>query len=324
MTTAQNLLRAQSARLSALDPELPDEHPLPRRGEPIMARIGGGEAVAGLATRTSNPPGTLQSLWSAAECFELFPLVGDRPRAGMDALLHAWRARLHEQGVPAEDSSCVVTWPSRDVEASRALLDHGFVPLSCLAVRPPSPAQNAKLPGTVKVRRAGPDDLDAVVELGLAELDYAALVGGSTRRADAAQLKRRAAHVRLNPARQAGPQRSSRRVSEDPVWLAEQDGEAVALAECGWTDTARHHSGQRLRTGEWAYVNCVSVLEPARGTGVGSGLVALAHAEFERAGVLGSFLYYNPPNPLSSVFWPRQGYRPLWTIWEVRPATALR
>jgi len=24
------------------------------------------------------------------------------------------------------------------------------------------------------------------------------------------------------------------------------------------------------------------------------------------------------------VFWPRQGYRPLWTIWEVRPAWALR
>lgn len=324
MTTAQTLMRAQSARLSALDPELPDEHSLPGGGEPIMARIGGGEAVAALATRTTNSPGTLQSLWSATESFELFPLIGDHPRTGMDAILHAWRARLLEQGVPATDSSCVVTWPSRDVEASRALLDHGFVPLSCLAVRPPSPAQNAELPGTVKVRRAGPDDLDAVVDLGLAELDYAALVGGSTRRPDAAQLKRRAARVRLHPARQAGTTRSADRISEDPVWLAERDGVPIALAECGWTDTAGHHSGHRLRSGKWAYVNCVSVLEPARGTGVGSGLVALAHAEFERAGVLGSFLYYNPPNPLSSVFWPRQGYRPLWTIWEVRPATALR
>jgi hypothetical protein len=41
-------------------------------------------------------------------------------------------------------------------------------------------------------------------------------------------------------------------------------------------------------------------------------------------GTRGTYLYYNPPNPISSVFWPRQGYRPLWTLWEVRPATALR
>jgi hypothetical protein len=40
--------------------------------------------------------------------------------------------------------------------------------------------------------------------------------------------------------------------------------------------------------------------------------------------VVGHFLHYNPPNPLSSVFWPRQGYRPLWTQWELRPAGALR
>ena len=38
----------------------------------------------------------------------------------------------------------------------------------------------------------------------------------------------------------------------------------------------------------------------------------------------GNFLHYNPPNPLSSVFWPRAGYAPLWTLWEVRPARALR
>jgi hypothetical protein len=49
-----------------------------------------------------------------------------------------------------------------------------------------------------------------------------------------------------------------------------------------------------------------------------------AHREFERAGAIGTCLYYNPPNPLSSVFWPRQGYRPLWTTWQTSPAWALR
>ncbi len=66
------------------------------------------------------------------------------------------------------------------------------------------------------------------------------------------------------------------------------------------------------------------MLPAARGTGVGQQLMALVHHELSRLGVVGTYLYYNPPNPLSSVFWLRQGYRPLWTVWEVRPAGALR
>lgn len=309
MTTAQDLLEHQHTRLTTLDPRLPAVFPLPR-GEPITARLPGGEAVAGLIAQTSAPPGSLQSLWQASRTYELFPLLGGHPRTGMDALLGAWREWLTAQGAPEADSSCLVTWPSRDVEATRALLDHGFTPLSCLAIRGPAPSTDTKLSGTVKLRRAGPADLDAVVELALAELSYAALVGASVLRPEAAQLKRTAAHVRLH--------------SDDPVWLAERDGAPIALAECGWVDTERHHGGHRLQAGRWAYVNCVSVHEKARDTGVGRALMNLAHDEFARSGVRGSFLYYNPPNPLSSVFWPRQGYRPLWTMWEVRPSTALR
>jgi GNAT superfamily N-acetyltransferase len=307
--SAQELLEAQCVRLAALDAELPDRYRLPS-GEPLMARLSGGDVVAGLVAHTDHPPGSMQSLWSATETFELFPLLGDHPQAGMDAILHAWREQLSARDAPPTDSACLVTWPSRDIQATRALLDHGFLPLSCLAVRSPSPGIHTELPGSIKVRRAGPADLDAVVELMLVELDYAALVGASVRRPDAARLKRTAAHVRLH--------------SGDPVWLAERDGEPIAMAECGWIDTEHHHGGHRLRAGKWAYVNCVSVHEQARGTGVGRELMALAHDEFARAGVLGSYLYYNPANPLSSVFWPRQGYRPLWTMWEVRPATALR
>ncbi len=317
MTTAQALMDSQAARLSTLDPQLPSTYPLPS-GEPVMARLRDGSGVAGIAVRTSHRPGSLQSLWSASESAELFPLLGEHPREGMDALLHAWREQLAYEGMPDRDSSCVVTWPSRDVEATRALLDHGFTPLSCLAVRatPPEDANTTpELSGGVSIRRAGPDDLDTVVEFTLKELEYAALVGASVHRPDAATLKRTAAHVRLHG---SGPD------GRDPVWIAERDGLPVGIAECGWTDTAQHHSGRRLRPGRWAYVNCVSVDERTRGTGVGRELMATAHHEFARAGVLGSYLYYNPPNPLSSVFWPRQGYRPLWTIWEVRPATAVR
>ena len=41
---------------------------------------------------------------------------------------------------------------------------------------------------------------------------------------------------------------------------------------------------------------------------------------FARRIVRGTFLFYHPANPLSPVFWHRQGYRPLWTMWIRRPA----
>jgi hypothetical protein len=52
--------------------------------------------------------------------------------------------------------------------------------------------------------------------------------------------------------------------------------------------------------------------------------MARVHQELRTGGATGTYLYYNPTNPLASVFWHRQGYRPLWTTWEVRPAAALR
>jgi GNAT superfamily N-acetyltransferase len=304
--TAQALLEIQCARLSTLDRDLPDRYPLPP-GEALVARLPDGAEVAGVVTHTHTPPGTLRSLWSARDTYELFPLLGHWGQAGMDALLEEWRNRL---AAPQRDSACLVTWPSRDVQATRSLLDHGLVPLTCLAVRPRSrPVRPPEPAAGVRVRRAGPGDVDAVVDLMLIELEYAALVGASVPRPDTVELKRAAANARL--------------YSGDPVWLAERDGLPIALAECGWVETEHHPMGRRLRAGRWAYINCVAVRAAARGSGVGRTLMAVVHREFAQAGV-DSFLYYNPANPLSSVFWPTQGYRPLWTIWEVRPATALR
>ncbi|PRW62218.1 GNAT family N-acetyltransferase [Actinopolyspora mortivallis] len=326
MNNAQELLDAQQERFRRLDPALPDSYPLPRGGEPLVARTRPGEPpVAGLTTHTRQPPGSLPSLWTTTETHELFPLVGDRPHEGMDALLRAFGKQVASRSPAETDSSCLVTWPSRDVRASRALLDHGFVPLSCLAVRTRAPNVDTELSGTVKVRRAGPPDLDEVVELAMAELEYAALVGSSVLRPDAAELKRSVLRVRLRSG--SSPRGISPRENTtggDPVWLAERDEEVLGLAECGWVDTESHHGGHRLGTGLWGYVNCLSVREDQRGTGIGRDLMAMAHSDFAAAGAVGSFLYYNPANPLSPVFWHRQGYRPLWTIWEIRPATALR
>ncbi|WP_092604336.1 GNAT family N-acetyltransferase [Actinopolyspora xinjiangensis] len=325
MTSAQQLLEIQQARFRRMDPALPDAYPLPRGGEPVMARLGDGEPVAGLTAHTSQPPASPASLWSTRETYELFPLLGEAPREGMDVLLHAFRRQLERLRAPESDSSCLVTWPSRDVGASRALLDHGFVPLSCLAIRTPAVTIDTELSGTVKMRRAEPADVDSVVELAMLELEYASLVGASVPRSGAADLKRHAVRVRLRT--KSGPRgirRGDGAPQGDPVWLAERNGKPVGLAECGWVDTDNHHSGHRLGNGLWGYVNCLSVREEERGIGIGRELMSRVHEDFAAAGAVGSYLYYNPANPLSPVFWHRQGYRPLWTLWEIRPATALR
>ncbi|GAB2845007.1 GNAT family N-acetyltransferase [Lentzea nigeriaca] len=306
MTSARGLVAAQSARFGALDPLLPPAAEPPMDGDVITAALADGTRVAGVISHQSFERHSITRLWSAAEVWELLPLVGTTE--GMDALLARWRRHLDGQEI-GEDSACVVHWPSRDTHAARAFLDHGMVPLSVLGVRLRTP--QARVPRTLTIRRATPHDLDTVLELSLAELEYSSFVGSTIVRPEARVLKRRALAERLTTA--------------SPIWLAERDGIAVALAECAIVSSEPGTSAaMRLPRGRWGYVNCVSVLPGARGTGIGQQLVAYAHQELHRMGTVGTYLYYNPPNPLSSVFWPRQGYRPLWTVWEVRPASALR
>ncbi|MBP2477924.1 GNAT superfamily N-acetyltransferase [Crossiella equi] len=310
MTLVGDLLAAQTAHFAGLDPLLPPVAGV-ARGEPVTAAMPGGGQVAGVLNFVEHPEGSANRLWSAARVWELVPVLGGSGAPGMDALLRAWQ---HRMGGPADfdpDSACVLNWPSRDVAATRVLLDHGLVPLSVLAVRQRLDGLAPPPPGPLSVRRARAADLDSLVELAMLELAYSARVGSAVVRSNAVPVKREALAGRLR----AG----------DPVWLAEHDGVTLGMAECGWTEAGPHTAaGSRLPEGRWGYVNCVSVLPGARGAGVGQLLMASAHAEFAREGAAGGYLYFNPPNPLSSVFWARQGYRPLWTMWEVRPAGALR
>ncbi|HEX4703612.1 MAG TPA: GNAT family N-acetyltransferase [Pseudonocardiaceae bacterium] len=316
MTAVGSLREAQAARFARLDPLLLSTAAEPD-GQSLTAALPGGQRVAGVLTRTVHGPGAPTSLWSARDDWEMFPLVGDEPGAGLHALMAAWRRLMDRVGRPDDDSSCVVTWPSRDVAGSSALLAHGLVPLSVLAVRQSRwPAVGADLTGSptppgLAIRRADIRDIDAAVRIALAEMTYSAMVGSTIIRPDAEDIKRAALHYRIG--------------NGDLVWLVERHGVPVGLAECWVTDSnpgARHRFP--VPTGRWGYVNTVSVLPGARGGGVGQALMSLVHRELYRTGVAGTYLYYNPPNPLSSVFWPRQGYRPLWTIWEARPAGALR
>jgi len=43
-----------------------------------------------------------------------------------------------------------------------------------------------------------------------------------------------------------------------------------------------------------------------------------------RLAATATLLHHAQLNPLAAPFWNRMGYRPLWTTWEARPASALR
>ncbi|MFI5614531.1 GNAT family N-acetyltransferase [Amycolatopsis sp. NPDC051903] len=297
----------EPARFAALDPLLPPPAPA-AAGERVSAVTTGGVRVSGVVQRHRHGPGDTPLLWSAAQVWQLFPAADTPGTEGFDLLLGELRS-LVDGEPPGADSACVVNWPSRDAEAIRAFLDHGLAPMSALAVRttPPSPAEPDR--DGVTVRLAGPADFDEVLALCAATFDYTGLVA-HRRREQTAEL--------LAPALR-------RALDEPATWLAEADGETVALAQCAWVHSAPDtDAAELLPPGLWAYVNNVVTAPGHRGNGVGRALMAHVHRELLRPGVVGAYLYYNPMNPLSSVFWHRQGYRPLWTSWEAHPASALR
>jgi hypothetical protein len=299
------LLAAHRARFAALDPLLP-EAPEPPQGEPLEAATADGSPVAAVLHHYRFSSDAPDLLWSAAEVWQLFPVIGDTGTAGMDAMLRTWRSRLDRES-PAADSACMVNWPSHDAEAIRAFLDHGLLPISTLAVRtaPPEPGSP---PADLTIRQAGPADLDAVLDLTMHAFDYTGLVGGARRTVPEALLT---------------PELRRALDTDGPVWLAERGGQAAGVAECERIDAFPDSpASELLPPGRWGYLNTV-VTRP-RGAGTGRALMSAVHTGFHAEGMRGTYLYYNPPSPLASVFWHRQGYRPLWTMWEVRPAAALR
>lgn len=296
------------------DPLLPDVAAIPE-GEPLAAALPDGRRVGGVVYRATYAPAAVETLWEPRTVWEFTPLIGDTGAAGMDAALGAFRAWLDRE-VPAaeragDDTGARVLWPSRDVAATPPLRAHGFVPMTAFAVRPGTAPIEEPPHGAVVVRRATTADTDDLVALKLAELRYSTAVTGASVRAHSASML-------VAPLRRA-------LLFGGRVLVAELDGATVGVASCGWASPSPGSSIENLLPeGRWGYVGTLSVSPSARGSGVGRALMAAAHRELLVEGVAGTYLYYDLANPLSSVFWPRQGYRPLWTKWVARPVSTVR
>jgi hypothetical protein len=319
-------------RWRAADPLLP----APAAPEPgadcgaifTVAGADGQPQAAGACEHWHGDQDSLELTWGAARRFQLTARVaGPDVAVALDGLLGLWR--LHLAGVPGADdpdSASVVMWPSRDIDGIGTLLRRGFAPRSVVAARTAS-RRPAASSSTVRadaarhehavpaapgfgVRQAGRADVDAVVRLGLEVIRYDAHFGAVVERPSSAAALRTATAAMLAE-------------SEPWTWLAERDGTAVGVL-----------IGERPQAAQWiaplvgstpvAYNMLTFVSAADRGTGVAAALAGSFHDAAELAGVPVTLLHYEQSNPLSAPFWARQGYRPLWTSWEARPACTVR
>jgi GNAT superfamily N-acetyltransferase len=312
-------------RWRRIDPLLPLPMPAsPHCGAPLIVGGHGETAAAGRCEHWAGEPGSLDLSWGAARRFQLSASVaGPDVSADLDRLLSLWRDHL--AGLPGtddEDTAAVVIWPSRDVDGIATLLRHGLDPLEVLAARlaprrgpgqvlsdgPKAMVLHAD--GGLRIRRAGPADIDSVARLGLEIIRFDSRFAAVNERADSLDaLRREAAGLVAGRA--------------PWTWLAERDGEPVAML-----------AAQRPEAAGWitpmtglapaAYLMLMFVQPGERGTGVGAALVDQFHREADAAGVAVTLLHHAQLNPLSAPFWSRQGYRPLWTTWQATPARAIR
>jgi GNAT superfamily N-acetyltransferase len=270
--------------------------------------------AAGSCGHWTAESGSLDLIEGAALRFRLTPYVTDPDAlASLDELLSRWRDHL--AAVPeavGKDTAAVIGWPSRDVTGVRALVAHGLVPLGVIAARPAGrrPAMIADCPPDVRIRRAGPADLDVVVRLGMEVIRFDAYFGGVIERPGAADALRAEVAGLLDE-------------HEPWSWLAERDGDPVGLLIAERPEVAGWIAPRTCRS-PVACLLALFVAPVERGAGVGAALVGHLHREAAAARVSVILLQYEQGNPLAVPFWGQQGYRPLWTTWEARPARMLR
>jgi GNAT superfamily N-acetyltransferase len=271
-------------------------------------------------------PGSLDTAWGTARRFQLAPqITGPDVGGTLDRLLGQWRDHLAGlPGTDSQDTAAVVNWPSRDIDGVKALVRRGFAPLAVVAARtagrhPGGPAgrtapdendRDRLARAGIRLRRAGPADIDAVVRLGLEVIRYDAHFGNGSERPDTVGALRHEADEML-----AGP--------EPWMWLAERGSQAIGLLAAQRPELAGWIA-PLVRQAPVAYLMLMFVAPGERASGIGAELVARLHADVAAAGVPVTLLHYEQVNPLSAPFWSQQGYRPLWLAWEARPARAIR
>ena len=348
-----------TVRWRAIDPLLPGAFPAegPDLADDCGAglTVGQGENLAAFGTcRHSQPdPGEIDLSWGMARRFELAPrVVGPDAGAALDRLIGLWRDHLASTpGSRDDDSAAIITWPSRDIDGVVTLQNHGLRPLAVVAIRPSArasarvgarasarvgarararvgaragaragawPAGEAPGPDT-RIRRAGNADAETIAAFGAEVARFDAHFSGTpSRPGTVAALRHEATRLlAARPGAEADP------AARPWTWLAERDGQPIGVIATQRPDRAAWIAPM-TRLAPVAYTVLGYVSPQERSAGVGAALADCLHAEVDQAGVAATLLHYEQLNPYAAPFWSRQGYRPLWTMWEARPAWSLR
>jgi ribosomal protein S18 acetylase RimI-like enzyme len=300
-----------ASRLAGADPLLP-EPPVLKPGDEAVLLTGtaGDSAGIGLATRVEVAADSRPAAWRSLVQYRLdIRLAGPRPDAALDQLLTQWDEHLANIADPGDiDEAAVIARPSRDSAGSAELLQRGFAPVSGIAVRPAERLAAAGPPTTpgVCIRPAEDFDLATAVGLQLELQLYDAQFGMATVRPNAERLITEELRELLGR-------------DEPTVWIAELYGKALGMVQvqlpeqAGWIKP--YVTASRV-----GYLSSLAVAEAARSSGVGTALAGHAHQVFDEAGADAVLLHHALANPRSTPFWYAQGYRPLWTYWQRRPA----
>jgi GNAT superfamily N-acetyltransferase len=299
------LTSTHDQRLHAVDRLLPVST-IPQTGEDTeLFGVEVAKTVAvGVARDVEHDPDTMAAMFGALRRHGLtVRIAGPEPGQAVDALLTEWDAHLDRTARHADpESAAVLSWPSRDTGGVLALTRHGFTAVAVLAVRPidrPTPPV-----ADIRIRPALAADLDTATELNIGLIDYDAQFGLVTRRPKSAELLRE-------------PMAAA--IGQERVWLAEQDEDVVGLLVVEFpSDNGR--AATLVSADPVGYIDCMYVRPEIRGAGVGSALVAVGHQALAAVGAQATLLHHALPNPMSTPFWYSHGYRPLWTIWQRRPA----
>jgi ribosomal protein S18 acetylase RimI-like enzyme len=299
-----------ASRLTGVDPLLPELPVLRPEGDGELLFVVAGESVGtGLARRDEVAADSRLAAWQARVQHRLdVRLAGPAPEAALDELLTRWDEHLEKVADRGDtETAAVVARPSRDATGSAELLMHGFAPVVGIAVRPAErmAAGPATTPG-VCIRAAELADLATAVRLQLELTTYDAQFGMASVRPDAEDVVTRELKALLE-------------ADEPTVWIAELYGEPLGMVQvqlpgqAGWIEP--YTTAKRV-----GYLSALAVAGAARSSGVGTALAGHAHQVFDDAGSDVVLLHHALANPLSTPFWYAQGYRPLWTYWQRRPA----
>lgn len=241
-------------------------------------------------------------LW---ESLVLPPLRSPFRTDALDALVAAARELWHEHGLDGE----TIAWPSRDPEMAPILRKLGLIPSFHYAYA--SSESIASIPSKgVLLRPARLEDYPLLWNLRSEQEAFHLQHCRFERPAPGLEKGFRAQFDRSLLTDAPG--------EELPQFsVAMQDDELVGFVEAV-VQVLPAINPRDLPQGRYGYLANAAVRSALRGRGFGRSLVNYALHRLSLRHVLGFVLWYADDNPLSSRFWPRLGFRNLFTKYERR------